>query len=49
MKSHNDEQSHDENLAIDRIKSDPNYFFKYAKNSPRRVLRLALCKIHMGI
>ena len=31
MKSHNDEQTHDENLAIDRIKSDPNYFFKYAK------------------
>ena len=31
----------------DRIKSDPNYFFKYAKNSPRRVLRLALFKIHM--
>ena len=31
LKSHNDEQTHDENLAIDRIKSDPNYFFKYAK------------------
>ena len=31
MKSHNDEQTHDENLALDWIKSDPNYFFKYAK------------------
>ena len=31
LKSHNNEQTHDENLAIDRIKSDPNYFFKYAK------------------
>ena len=31
MKSHNDEQTHDENLAIDKIKSDPNYFFKCAK------------------
>ena len=31
MKSHNDEQTHVENLAIDRIKCDPNYFFKYAK------------------
>ena len=30
LKSH-DEQTHDENLAIDRIKSDPNHFFKYAK------------------
>ena len=30
LKSHN-EQTHDENLAIDKIKSDPNYFFKYAK------------------
>ena len=31
MKSHNHEQTHDENLAIDRIKSDPNYFSKHAK------------------
>ena len=29
LKSHNDEQTHDENLAID--KADPNYFYKYAK------------------
>ena len=28
LKSHNDEQTHDKNLAIDRIKSDPNYFFQ---------------------
>ena len=31
LKSHNDEILHDENKALDRIKSDPNYFFKYAK------------------
>ena len=31
LKCHNDERSHDENKALDRIKSDPNYFFKYAK------------------
>ena len=31
LKSHIDEQTHDENLAIDRIKSDPNYFFTYAE------------------
>ena len=31
LKSHNDERLHDENKALDRIKSDPNYFFKYAK------------------
>ena len=31
LKSHNDEQTHDENLAIDRIKFYSNYFFKYAK------------------
>ena len=31
LKSHNNEQSHDENLAIDRIKSDPNYFFQICK------------------
>ena len=50
LKSYNDEQTHDENLAIDRIKSDPNNFFKYAKKfSKRRVLRLALFKIHMEI
>ena len=35
LKSHNDKQTHDENLAIDRIKSDPNYFFKYAKKFSR--------------
>ena len=27
LKSHNDERLHDENKALDRIKSDPNYFF----------------------
>ena len=26
LKSHNDERTHDEILAIDRIKSDPNSF-----------------------
>ena len=31
LKSHNDERLHDENKALDRIKSDPNYYFKYAK------------------
>ena len=31
LKCHNDERLHDENKALDRIKSDPNYFFKYAK------------------
>ena len=29
LKSHNDDRLHDENKALDRIKSDPNYFFKY--------------------
>ena len=31
LKSHNDEKTHGKILAIDRIKSEPNYFFKYAK------------------
>ena len=28
LKNHNDEQTHEEHLAIDKIKSDPNYFSK---------------------
>ena len=46
LKSHNDEQTHDKNLAIDRIKSD---FSSMQRNFPRQVLRLAPFKIHMEI
>lgn len=31
LKSHNDERMHEELRAVNRIKSDSNYFFKYAK------------------
>ena len=29
--SHYEEQKHNESIAVSRIKSDPNYFFRYAK------------------
>ena len=29
--SHNHEKLHDEEIAITKIKTDPNYFFRYAK------------------
>ena len=31
LQSHKDENIHLENVAVHRIKTDPNYFFKYAK------------------
>ena len=31
--SHQNEKVHDENVAIAKIKSDPNYFFRYAKKN----------------
>ena len=31
MQSHKDENIHLYNVAVHRIKTDPNYFFKYAK------------------
>ena len=31
LKSHTDERIYEESRAVDRIKSDPDYFFKYAK------------------
>ena len=30
--SHRQEKLHDEEIAITKIKMDPNYFFRYAKN-----------------
>ena len=30
--SHRQEKLHDEEIAVTKIKMDPNYFFRYAKN-----------------
>jgi len=39
--SHSKERLHEESLAVSRIKSDPNFFFRYAK-------RFSICKSDIG-
>ena len=41
LQSHKDENIHLENVAVHRIKTDPNYFFKYAK-------KFAKCNTEVG-
>ena len=31
LQSHKDEQSYDEAVAVNKIRKDPNFFFRYAK------------------
>ena len=31
--SHTDEELHDEEIAVTKIKTGPNYFFRYAKKT----------------
>ena len=38
--SHKNEQLHEEELAVSRIKIDSNFFFRFAKKLPNRTLAL---------
>ena len=33
--SHKEERLHDENVAVNKIKSDPTYFFQFTKRSSK--------------